>query len=76
MPSYTRDGVVEIAFASQKASVTLYVLRQAALQAKADRLGGLSLGKGCVRFRTHQQIDPDTIRALLKAIVDDRGPVC
>ena len=76
MPGYVRDGAVEVGFASQKAYISLYVLRQAALQATADRLGGLSLGKGCIRFRRADQIDPEVVRALLRATLVDTGPLC
>jgi uncharacterized protein YdhG (YjbR/CyaY superfamily) len=51
MPSYLRAGAVEVAFASQKAHIALYILRQAALAAGAEGLAGLSFGKGCIRFR-------------------------
>ena len=76
MPGYTRADVVEIGFASQKAYLSLYVARQAALAAGAGRLDGLSVGKGCIRFRRPDQIDPDVVRALLSATVLDDGPVC
>ena len=76
MPGYLRDGVVEIGFASQKSYISFYVLRQAALEAGAGQLGGLSVGKGCVRFRRPDQIDPDLVRALLNATVTDSGPIC
>src|SRR5919201_3736650 len=67
MPSYLRDGAIEVAFATQKTSINLYVLRQAALRAKAQRLAGLSVGKGAIRFRRPDQIDAVTVRALLIA---------
>jgi uncharacterized protein YdhG (YjbR/CyaY superfamily) len=76
MPSYLRGGVVEAAFASQKAYISLYILRQAALQAHAERLAGLSVGKGCVRFRRPEQIDPAVVRSLLRATATGTGPVC
>jgi uncharacterized protein YdhG (YjbR/CyaY superfamily) len=76
MPSYLRRGEVEVAFASQKAYVSLYILRQAALNANLARLDGPSLGKGCVRFRRPEQIDPATVRALLAATLADDGPIC
>ena len=76
MPGYVRDGKGEIAFASQKAYISVYVLRQAALDAGADRLDGLSVGKGCIRFRRPDQIDSDVIRALLRATVTHAGPIC
>jgi uncharacterized protein YdhG (YjbR/CyaY superfamily) len=76
MPSYLRRDEVEVAFASQKAYISLYILRQAALNANLERLDGLSVGKGCVRFRRPEQIDPVTVRALLASTVADDGPIC
>jgi uncharacterized protein YdhG (YjbR/CyaY superfamily) len=76
MPSYLREDAIEVAFASQKAYVSLYILRQAALEANAHRLGGLSVGKSCIRFRRPEQIDPTTVRALLRATASDSGPIC
>jgi uncharacterized protein YdhG (YjbR/CyaY superfamily) len=76
MPSYLRDGEVEIAFAAQEAHISFSVLRQDALEANAARLEGLSLGKGCIRFRRSDQIDPDTIRALLGSTAASAGPIC
>jgi uncharacterized protein YdhG (YjbR/CyaY superfamily) len=76
MPSYTRGGEVEIGFASQKGYISLYVLRQAALAAGKGRLAGLSVGKGCIRFRKPEQIEEGTVRSLLSATVADEGPIC
>ena len=76
MPGYLRDGEVEIGFATQRAFVSFYVLRKAALAANADRLRGLSVGKGCVRYERPDQIEPDVVRALLRATVADTGPIC
>ena len=76
MPGYELGGVVEIGFASQKRSISFYVLRRAALQANVDRLTGFSVGKGCIRFRRPEEIDEGTVRALLAATVADRGEVC
>jgi uncharacterized protein YdhG (YjbR/CyaY superfamily) len=76
MPGYLRDGQVEIGFASQKQYLALYILRQAVIEAHAGRLAGLSHGKGCIRFRRPEQVDPDIVRALLVAVVTDAGPLC
>jgi uncharacterized protein YdhG (YjbR/CyaY superfamily) len=76
MPGYERDGEVEIGFASQKRYVSLYVLRQAALRANLDRLVGLSVGKGCIRFRRADDVDEETVRALLSATAADDGEIC
>ena len=76
MPGYLRNGVVELGFASQKATISFYVLRTAALASQRDRLTGLSVGKGCIRFRRLDQIDSEVVRALLRATVAGTGPVC
>lgn len=76
MPCYLRAGAVEVAFASQKACISLYVLRQSALQENLEQLVGLSLGKGCIRFRRPDQIDPAVVRDLLIDTAKGRGPVC
>jgi uncharacterized protein YdhG (YjbR/CyaY superfamily) len=76
MPSYLRLGEVEISFASHKAYISLYVLRRDALEANASRLESLSVGKGCIRFRRPDQIDPHTVRALLSSTAVSTGPIC
>ena len=76
MPSYLRDGSVEVAFASQKRYISLYVAREGAVAANEERLVGLSVGKGCIRFRRPGQIDPTVVRALLDATLTDTGAVC
>ena len=76
MPAYLREGVVEVGFANQKAYISLYVLRRQALEAHLDRLAGLSVGKGCIRFRRPEQIDPEVVRALLIDAANDNGPIC
>jgi len=55
---------------------SLYVLRQTAVQANIDRLSGLSVGKGAIRFVRPEQVDPATVRELLRATVTDSGPIC
>jgi uncharacterized protein YdhG (YjbR/CyaY superfamily) len=76
MPSYLRLGEVEVGFANHKAYISLYVLRRDALKAHAARLEGLSVGKGCIRFRRPDQIDPDTVRGLLRSTAASTGPIC
>jgi uncharacterized protein YdhG (YjbR/CyaY superfamily) len=76
MPGYRRNGESEIGFASQKRYLSLYVLRTAALASERERLRGLSVGKGCIRFTSADQVEPEVVRALLRATVADDGPVC
>jgi uncharacterized protein YdhG (YjbR/CyaY superfamily) len=76
MPAYLRGGAMEVAFASQRSYISLYILREAALAAHRDGLTGLSVGKGCIRYRRPEQIDAAVVRSLLEATVADAGPIC
>ena len=77
MPSYSRDGAaVEVAFASQKNYISLYILRTSVVRANAHLLDGLSVGKGCIRYRRPEQIDPGVVRRLLAGSATDTGPIC
>ncbi len=76
MPSYVRDGEVEVGFANHKQYVSLYILRIDVMGAHRDALAGLSLGKGCVRYRRAEQIDATRIGAMLAMTAASRGPIC
>lgn len=76
MASYRRRDTVEIAFANQKQYIALYVLRTNVADAHRDRLGGLDVGKSCVRYKRPEQIDFDVVRSMLDATVRSTGKVC
>jgi uncharacterized protein YdhG (YjbR/CyaY superfamily) len=76
MPSYSRDGIIEIAWASQKQYISLYVMRAEVLDAHREQLAHLSVGKGCIRYRQPTAIDFAVIRSMFAAIAASRGPVC
>ncbi|WP_248962141.1 iron chaperone [Sphaerisporangium perillae] len=76
MPSYARDGVVEIGFASQKQYISFYILRTDVRAAFEQRLAGHDMGKGCLRFRKPEKIDFDLVRDLLAATAAGPGTVC
>jgi len=76
MPSYVRDGEVEVGFANHKQYVPPYVLRTDVMPAHRDALAGLSLGEGCVRHRRADQIDAALVGALLAMTAASRGPIC
>lgn len=76
MPAYARDGEIELAFASQKRYLSLYVLRLDVLDRHREELAHLDLGKGCVRFRRVEQIDHDLVRTMLTETAASPGPVC
>ena len=76
MPTYLRDGVAELAWASQKQHISLYVMRTDVLAAHQDRLAGLSVGKGCIRYRRPAQVDLAVVESMLTMTALARGPVC
>jgi uncharacterized protein YdhG (YjbR/CyaY superfamily) len=78
MPGYRRagSGEGEIGFAAQKQYLSFYVTRTDVMAAHRDRLAGLSVGKGCIRYRRPEQVDEDVVRSILDMTVATRGPVC
>ena len=75
MPTYQRDGVAEVAFASQKQYISLYLLRGDVRDAFAERLAGQDMGKSCLRFRKPGSVDLDLVRDLLRATAAASSPV-
>ncbi len=76
MPTYTRDGEPEIAFASQKQYVSFYLMRSDVREAFEERLADQDMGKGCLRFRKPDTIDFDLVRDLLRATAKGPGKIC
>ncbi|TFV82961.1 DUF1801 domain-containing protein [Blastococcus sp. CT_GayMR16] len=80
MPGYWRgpvaEGEGEIAFAAQKQYLSFYVVRTDVMAAHRDRLAGLSVGKGCVRYRTPEQLDVDIVTSILEMAAATQGPIC
>ena len=76
MPAYSRDGVAEIAWASQKRYISLYVMRADVLNAHRGQLAGLDVGKGCIRYRSPAAVDFTVVRSILTAVAASHGPVC
>lgn len=76
MPAYARSGEAEVAFASQKQYISLYIMRTDVMAAHRDELAGLSVGKGCIRYRKPADIDFDVVRSMLRGTAAAPGPVC
>jgi uncharacterized protein YdhG (YjbR/CyaY superfamily) len=80
MPGYWRgpvaEGEGEIGFAAQKQYLSFYVVRTDVMAAHRDRLAGLSVGKGCVRYRRPEQVDWDVVRSILQMTAATVGPIC
>ena len=76
MPSYKRNGTVEVSFASQKNYISLYVLKQAVVEGHRAALSGASIGKGCIRFSRPDKLDFTVIESLLVATRESEEAAC
>lgn len=77
-PSYSRAGVVEVGFASQKHFIGLYILRTDVMKAHRDSLNikGVTVGKGCIRYPKPEKIDFNVVEKMLMDTKRSDGPVC
>jgi uncharacterized protein YdhG (YjbR/CyaY superfamily) len=77
-PTYSRNGVVEVGFASQKNFIGLYILRTDVMLAHRYMLNipGVTLGKGAIRYSKPEKIDFKVVEKLLRATVESTGEVC
>ena len=76
MPSYKKNNIVEIAFASQKQHISFYVLKHDVMLENQDELKGLNHGKGCIRYSNPNKIDFRLISKLLKDTVISDNKIC
>jgi uncharacterized protein YdhG (YjbR/CyaY superfamily) len=76
MPSYSRDGTVEVAFASQKNNISFYVLRTDVLDQYRDQFPASAIGKGCIRYRNPDRIDFSMVQEMLVKTNKSTGEVC
>jgi uncharacterized protein YdhG (YjbR/CyaY superfamily) len=68
MPYYTYHGML-CAFASQKHYMSFYLLCDGEIVEKNRHLlTGLSVGKGCIRFKDINKLPEPTIRAMLREV--------
>jgi uncharacterized protein YdhG (YjbR/CyaY superfamily) len=77
-PCYSRNGEVEVGFASQKNFIALYILRTGVMNAHRDLLKakGVSLGKGCIRYSKPEKIDFKVVEMMLTATEESTGVIC
>ena len=68
MPTYFQDGKFQVAFASEKNYISLYI-PVALTQASEALLAGLNVGKSCIRYTQPKQIDFDLVRQLLEMTI-------
>ncbi len=74
MPSYSKDGTVEIGFNSQKNYISLYVLKKDVVDRYRDQLK--DVGKGCIRYRKPEQIDFEIVEKLLAETASSSAEIC
>jgi uncharacterized protein YdhG (YjbR/CyaY superfamily) len=77
-PTYSRNGEVEVGFASQKNFIALYILRTDVMKTHRDSLNikGVTVGKGAIRYPKAEKIDFDVVAKLLQDTKKSNGPVC
>lgn len=76
MAGYARDGRVEIAFASQKQYIALYLMKPGVVAANKAALKGLNVGKSCIRFADPSKMDFALIERLLAESRDSPEAPC
>lgn len=77
-PCYSRNGEVEVGFASQKHFIGLYILRTDVMKTHEDllKVKGVSFGKGAIRYSGPEKIDFNVVESMLRATVESTGVVC
>ncbi len=77
-PAYSRNGEVEVGFASQKNFIGLYILRKDVMDAYKDllKVKGVSFGKGSIHYSSPDKIDFTVVEMMLKATRESSGVIC
>jgi len=77
-PCYSRNGMVEVGFASQRNYIGLYILRTDVMRSHRYLLNrpGITFGKGAIRYSKPEHIDFEVVEKMLKATVESTGEVC
>ena len=76
MPGFGPEGGAPVfSYNSQKQYISLYA-GKGAVEAFRDRLGGASLGGGCIRYRNPGKIDFDLVADILRHVRAHKGAGC
>jgi uncharacterized protein YdhG (YjbR/CyaY superfamily) len=76
MPCYKRNGLMEVAFASQKQYIALYVLKKDVVDEFRNVLSASSIGKGCIRFSSPGRMDFEVLKRLLRRTAKSESAPC
>ncbi len=76
MPGYGPQGQPNaVSFNDQKRHVAFYP-GPTAIERFRESLAGIDCGKGCVRYRRAEQVDLETVRAMLRDVRERGEPMC
>ena len=75
-PTYSKNGVPEVGFFSQKHYIGLYILKKPVLDAHRHELKGISVGKGAIRYSRPDKIDFEIVQKLLDGTYESEDEIC
>ena len=76
LPTYKRNGAPEVAFASQKQHVSLYVMKKDVVDEFRAAIPAAKIGKGCIKFANPKKIDFEVIGRLLRRTAASTEAAC
>lgn len=76
MPSYEKDGTVEVAFANQKRYISLYVLKEPVFAAYRGLFPKSRVGKGCLRYPNPEKIDFALVTQIIRDAYASDAEIC
>jgi uncharacterized protein YdhG (YjbR/CyaY superfamily) len=76
MPCYKKNGSVQVAFASQKNYISLYILKAAVVNANRQLLKGLNVGKSCIKYTKPDRVDFSIVKKLLSDTLTSQEDTC
>ncbi len=65
LPNFKLEGLSLFQIASQKNYISFYISK-ALLHSYKEELSNLNLGKGCIRFKKLEQINPEILTSIIK----------
>lgn len=70
MPSYSRDGDIEVAWQSQKNEVILMIKNEELLKSFKPSLKALDTGKNHIHFKNNVKIDLSLVTSLIRQVAE------
>ena len=76
MPAYGKAGKMEVAFASQKHYISLYMMKKQVVDDHREQLAKQDVGKGCIRYGKPADMDFKVIESMFRATKASSEPPC